>query len=590
MTDEAQTLSTVAALRRAFVESPALGDKLWIPVLLNMGGTVVQLLIPVLIQQSIDRFFDGPGQVDMRSVLIALGLGMVAVVVGAVMTRAGLVRLVRQATTGLSELRVSVFDHLMRRSVLHVQTEGRGSLVSRVTSDMWTLQEFMEWGGVMFLVNGTQVVGALIVMFVYDWRLALLVFVGAALYAVNLLWTQRILRRRYDQVRSAVATSLTVMGEAISGLPSVRAYAAEEVTQQRVDDALEARFKAEFKAANFGNVLFATSEVFAAALTAGVIVGGLFIGVRGGVTAGVLLAFLFLVNLLISPVQMIVEILDFAQNAASGLRRITAALDADVEIADPADPTPLPAGRLSIEFDDVGYRYPTGPEVLSGVSVSIDAGTRVAVVGETGSGKTTFGKLLVRLLDPADGIVKIGGIDLRSVALVDLRDRVTFVPQEGFLVTGSVADNVRFGMPSATDRELRTAFIELGLDSWLDTLPDGLESSVGERGSHVSAGERQLIALVRAWIAAPDLLVLDEATSAVDPELDVALRHAMERLTAGRTTVTIAHRLATAESADEVLVFDSGRLVESGPHAGLIARDGRYRRLYADWAAGTATH
>lgn len=590
MTDEAPTLSTVAALRRAFVESPALGDKLWIPVLLNMGGTVVQLLIPVLIQQSIDRFFDGPGQVDMRAVLVALGLGMVAVVVGAVMTRAGLVRLVRQTTTGLSELRVSVFDHLMRRSVLHVQTEGRGSLVSRVTSDMWTLQEFMEWGGVMFLVNGTQVVGSLAVMFIYDWRLALLVFVGAVLYAVNLLWTQRILRRRYDQVRAAVATSLTVMGEAISGLPSVRAYAAEEVTQQRVDDALEARFKAEFKAANLGNLLFATSEVFAAALTAGVIVGGLFIGVRGGVTAGVLLAFLFLVNLLISPVQMIVEILDFAQNAASGLRRIISALDADVEIADSVDPKPLPAGRLSIEFDDVGYRYPTGPEVLSGVSVSIDAGTRVAVVGETGSGKTTFGKLLVRLLDPAQGIVKIGGIDLRSVALVDLRDRVTFVPQEGFLVTGSVADNVRFGMPSATDRELRTAFIELGLDSWLDRLAEGLDTPVGERGSHLSAGERQLIALVRAWIAAPDLLVLDEATSAVDPELDVALRHAMERLTAGRTTVTIAHRLATAESADDVLVFDSGRLVESGPHAGLITRDGHYRRLYADWAAGTATH
>ncbi|NNF64839.1 MAG: ABC transporter ATP-binding protein [Acidimicrobiia bacterium] len=585
----ADSLSTVAAIRRAFREAPVLGDKLWLPVVFNMGGTVVQLLIPVLVQLSIDRYLEGPGRVDMAAILTIAGIGLLAVVVGGLLTRAGLVRLVKQATTGLSDLRVSVFDHLLRRSVLHVQTEGRGSLVSRVTSDMWTLQEFMEWGGVMFLVNGTQVSATLVVMFAYDWRLALLVLLGASVYAASLLWFQRILRRRYDKVRATVASSLTVMGEAISGLPSVRAYAAEAVTQRRVDEALEARFRAEFKAGHFGNVLFATSEIFAAALTAGVVVGGLLLGVGGGVTAGVLLAFLFLVNLLISPVQMMVEILDFAQSAASGLRRIIEALDAPVEIAEPLQPVALPGGNLSIEFEGVSYRYPTGPEVLSHVNAAIDSGRRVAVVGETGSGKTTFSKLLVRLLDPIEGTVRIGGVDLRDVALVDLRRRVTFVPQEGFLVTGTVAENVRYGMPNATDRDLRTAFIELGLDGWLDGLVSGLATSVGERGSSMSAGERQLIALVRAWIAAPDLLVLDEATSAVDPALDVALRHAMERLTAGRTTVTIAHRLATAESADEVLVFDEGRLVERGTHQDLLANNGHYQRLYADWAAGTAT-
>lgn len=584
-----ESLSTVAALRRAFREAPVLGDKIWLPVLLNMGGTVVQLMIPVLVQLSIDRYFDGPGQVDMVAVLRIVAFGLLAVVLGGLLTRAGLVRLVKQATTGLSDLRVSVFDHLLRRSVLHVQTEGRGSLVARVTSDMWTLQQFMEWGGVMFLVNGTQVVASLAVMFVYDWRLALLVLVGASVYAASLLWFQRILRRRYDKVRSAVAASLTVMGEAISGLPSVRAYAAEQITQERVDEALESRFRAEFKAGHFGNVLFATSEIFAAALTAGVVVAGLLIGVGGGVSAGVLLAFLFLVNLLIGPVQTIVEILDFAQSAASGLRRIIEALDAPVEIVEPVAPVALPGGNLSIEFENVTYRYPTGPEVLSKVNATIGSGRRVAVVGETGSGKTTFGKLLVRLLDPVEGTVRIGGVDLRDVALVDLRRRVTFVPQEGFLATGTVAENVRYGMPNATDRDLRTAFIELGLDGWLDGLSARLETPVGERGSSMSAGERQLIALVRAWIAAPDLLVLDEATSAVDPALDVALRHAMERLTAGRTTVTIAHRLATAESADEVLVFDQGHLVERGSHRELLAKDGHYRRLYADWAAGTAT-
>jgi putative ABC transport system ATP-binding protein len=316
---------------------------------------------------------------------------------------------------------------------------------------------------------------------------------------------------------------------------------------------------------------------------------GLLMGPEQGITAGVLLAFLFLVNLLVEPVQHLVEILDFAQSAASGLRRVVGALDAPVELPEPDSPVALPPGALDVAFEDVRFAYPEGPDVLSEVTLHLAAGSRVAVVGETGSGKTTFAKLLVRLLDPAEGTVRIGGRDVRDVAFADLRSRVAFVPQEGFLFSGSIADNVKYGKPMATDRELEAAFIELELDRWVGSLASGLDSPVGERGSNLSAGERQLVALVRAWISTPDLLVLDEATSAVDPALDVRLRRAIDRLTAGRTSVTIAHRLATAEAADEVLVFDQGRLVERGPHADLVTTGGVYALLYEDWTAGTAT-
>jgi putative ABC transport system ATP-binding protein len=242
-----------------------------------------------------------------------------------------------------------------------------------------------------------------------------------------------------------------------------------------------------------------------------------------------------------------------------------------------------------VAFEDVRFAYDTGGDVLQDVSVTIENGSRVAVVGETGSGKTTFAKLLVRLLDPSDGVIRVGGVPLNNVPLDQLRSRVAFVPQEGFLFDDTIANNVRYGRPGATDAEVFTAFHELDLGEWLAGLPAGLETQVGERGGAMSAGERQLVALVRAWIGSPDLLVLDEATSAVDPSLDVALRHAMERLTRGRTSVTIAHRLATAENADDVLVFDRGYLVEQGPHKRLIERAGVYADLFSDWSAGTKT-
>ena len=579
--------TTGKVLARAMRLAPALRKGLRLTLLMAMAGQAITVVTPVVIQMIIDDEILAPEGIVMSDVLLKAGLALAALAIGVVVGRAAVLRLIRSSATGLSDLRTMTFRHLLKRSVLHVEADRRGDLVSRVTSDVTTLQEFMEWGGVAIVIAGSQVILALGVMIFYEWRLALVALVGVILYLVLMRWFQRVLAHNYDTVRVEVGRSLGVLSESISALPVVRSYGIEGSTKEKVADALEKRCWIEFRTARLGNILFSSAEVFAGALTAGIVVGGILIGTSQGMTAGTLVAFLFLTNLLIEPLQIVVETLEFAQSAASGLRRILGVLDSEVDMPDPEEPDHLRPGGLSARMHQVGFSYPNGNEVLTDITVDIPVGSRVAVVGETGSGKTTFAKLLVRLLDPSRGSVSIGGVDARRTSLQELRSRVAFVPQEGFLFDDTVGANVRYGQPEASDAEIWTAFHELGLGAWVESLPRGLETRVGERGGNLSSGERQLVALVRAWIGSPHLLVLDEATSAVDPALDVALRQAIERLTEGRTSVTIAHRMATAEGSDEVLVFDEGKLVERGTHRDLLNRGGVYAALYSDWAAGT---
>lgn len=579
--------TTAEAIRRALTEAPSFRRGLRLTLILAMLGQAITVITPIVLQVIIDDEILNPDGVDMSDVFWLAGLALFALTLGVVVGRASLLRLVNSSSTGLSDLRTRTFGHIIRQSVLHVQSERRGTLLARVTSDITTLQEFMEWGGVGMVIASSQVILAMSVMLFYEWRLALISFVGVVIYLVMMRWFQKILARNYDEVRKEVGISLGVLSEAITAIPVIRAYGTEESTKERVGEALERRFRVEFKTARFGNLLYSTAEVFAGLLTATLIFVGVLIGIRLGTSAGTLIAFLFLANLLIEPLQILVETLEFAQSAASGLRRVITVLDSPIEVSEPERPVALPAGGLGVSFEHVHYAYDTGPEVLTDVHVDIDAGSRVAVVGETGSGKTTFAKLLVRLLDPTMGTIRVGGVPLNEIRLEELRRRVAFVPQEGFLFDDTIANNVRYGLPEAEDAEVWTAFHELGLGGWVSSLHAGLDTQVGERGGNLSAGERQLVALVRAWVGSPDLLVLDEATSAVDPALDVALRHAIDRLTQSRTSVTVAHRLSTAEAADEVIVFDAGRVVERGSHRDLIVCDGTYAALYADWTTGT---
>jgi ABC-type multidrug transport system fused ATPase/permease subunit len=366
--------------------------------------------------------------------------------------------------------------------------------------------------------------------------------------------------------------------------------------QRRIDASIRATRDAQVHAQKLVSVVFSSGVLVSNLVLSAVVVVGTLLGADGGISVGRLLAFLFLVQLFTGPVQMATEILNELQNAIAGWRRVLAVLETHVEVADPGpDAVPSPRGPASLELRDVEFAYPGGPPVLQDVDLVLPAGRSVAVVGATGSGKTTMAKLLVRFMDPTRGQVLLDGVDLRRIATQDLRRRVVVVPQEGFLFDGTLLDNIAYGLrgPDAGAGEdvvtarVRDAIDALGLTDWLAELPYGLATDVGQRGESLSAGERQLVALARAYLAEADLLVLDEATSAVDPATEVRIARALDSLTAGRSTVTIAHRLSTAEAADLVVVVDAGRVVEVGPHRELVAAGGLYASMHASWVSQT---
>jgi putative ABC transport system ATP-binding protein len=474
-------------------------------------------------------------------------------------------------------------------SVLHQQGQRRGSLVSRVTSDVDQLSVFMQWGGVLGLVSIGQLVVATVVMAVYSWQLTLLVLVCFVPLAVAVKYFSRRLADAYGVVRERVGDVLGAVAESVVGAPTVRAYGIRGRTAARIDRAIDRHYSASVDAQKITAAVYVSGEFVAAIANAAVVVVGVLLGIAGDISAGTLVAFLFLVTLFVAPVQMASEVLNEAQNAVAGFRRVLDVLDTEPDVRDPALADPerartLPPGPLDVRFEHVSFAYTAGGRTaLDDVDLAIAARTRVAVVGETGSGKTTFAKLVTRLMDPTEGRVLVGGVPLTDVAFASLRERVVMVPQDGFLFDASVADNVRYGRPGMSDAEITTAFDELGLGDWLATLSAGAATPVGQRGESLSAGERQLVAVARAYVADPDLLVLDEATSAVDPATEMRLTRALDTLTTGRTTLTIAHRLSTAERADEVLVVDAGRVVQRGRHDELVDVPGAYARLHASW-------
>ncbi|KWW99849.1 ABC transporter related protein [Carbonactinospora thermoautotrophica] len=583
---ESSSLTAWQAVLRGLKESPEFLRGFWVTLLLALVATAGRIVTPIAIQQTIDHGLRGPHGPDLPFVRWMVALATVAVVVTAAAGYAMNVRLYRAAEGGLATLRIKAFRHVHDLSVLHQNSERRGALVSRVTSDVDTISQFVQWSGMLAIVSVGQLATSTVLMAVYSWQLTLLVWACFLPLFLLLRTFQRRLQRAYGRVRERVGEMLAAISESVVGAAVVRAYGIEDRTAKRIDEGIERFKKAQTRAQTVVALTFSTGEVVAAFATGALVVAGVLLGVDRQITLGELVAFLFLVNLFITPVQLGTEVLNEAQNAAAGWRRVLGLLDTRPDVADPgADGVELPRGPIEVRFEHVSYAYPGGPTVLHDVDLVIAPRSRVAVVGETGSGKTTFAKLLTRLMDPTEGRVLFDGVPLTRVRFSSLRERVVMVPQDGFLFDASLRDNIRYGKPDATDEEIRLALTELGLADWLDGLRRGLDTPVGQRGESLSAGERQLVALARAYIADPDLLVLDEATSAVDPGTEMRIQRALEGLTRGRTAISIAHRLSTAEAAEEVIVFDAGRVVERGPHAELVARGGVYARLHASWAA-----
>jgi putative ABC transport system ATP-binding protein len=367
----------------------------------------------------------------------------------------------------------------------------------------------------------------------------------------------------------------------------IRAYGYDERMDQRLKGAIEAQYKSIIHANRYMATTLPMSDFFGALAMAAVLLVGVVYGPGWGMSAGEVVAFMFLVSLFLQPLGEMAETFDQTQTAIAAWRKVLGVLDIPVEVLEPHPGVALPNGPLSVVTENLKFAYREGDLVLKGIDVDVYAGGRIAIVGETGCGKTTFAKLICRLADPAAGRILVGGVDLRDVTTESRRKAIRMVPQDGFLFDTTIRENVRYGREDATDTDVEAAFEGLGLTEWVRRRPQGFETRVGERGENLSVGERQLVALVRAQIADPGLLILDEATSAVDPETESALTQALERLSQGRTTLTIAHRLSTAQSADYVLVFDRGEIVERGNHAELVAAGGVYASLYRSWLGNT---
>ncbi len=585
--DETPSIGALAVMKRGIKVSPELRAGLAITVVMALTAAVGRLIVPILVQLVLDNGVLSDDGYDGAYVWTVSMAALAVVLLVAAASRVALIRLVDMAETVLMNLRVRVFEHIHRLSLADHTESRRGVLVARVTSDVETLARFTQWGLISWIIDTAIIVGTIAVMLWYSWPLTLLVLVIHVPLVPFLRWVQRSQFVSYGKVRSRVAETLGHVSEAVTGAQVIRAYGYGEPVRERLDDAIERQFAQQQRSQVWFACMLPVVDVVSSISLAVAVGIGVWYRDDLGLEVGELVAFLFLVNLLLQPIAQLGEVLDQTQTALAGWWKVLRVLDVPVEVAEPSEGVAPAAGPLEVELDGIGFSYRTGPPVLRDVSFTIPAESVVAVVGETGSGKTTCARLLTRLADPTEGVVRVGGVDLREVDPDARRAAIRMVPQDGFLFDVSIRDNIAYGREGTTAAEVERAIEVLGLRGWIETLPDGLDTVVGERGGRLSVGERQLVALARAQVADPGLLVLDEATSAVDPETEEALAAALDRLAGGRTMISIAHRLSTAERADLVIVFDKGRVAQMGPHEELVAVPGIYQTLYESWLGNT---
>ena len=593
MTEPIGRWSAVETIGRGVQEAPALKSGFLPTLALAMVGAVGRVAMPILVQQTIDRGYRG-GQVRVGTITVLALIGLAVVLTATVCQRTAVKRLGYRSEEALYSLRVRLFEHIHRLSIADHNEEKKGALVARVTSDVETLAQFFSWGALAWLLDGTLMLLVASVMIAYDWILAVVAFVVAAPLGFVLHKVQAHLVRAYERARVDNAEVLTTISEVISGAETLRSYGAGRTYADVTKRASHRRSNSFIRAGTFGAFLFPSGEVFSVLTVSSVVTVGLLRGPSSGLTAGALIGFVFLTYRFLEPIAELTEVIDQTQTAVAGLRRVLGILEVPIGPPEPAVPLHVPAGGVDIDISHVTFAYRSRtdddePPVLVDVTAHIPSGQQVALVGETGSGKTTLGRLIARLADPTAGVVKIGGVPLTQVANAELRTRLVVVPQEPFLFEGSIAANLGFARPMLSMAEIAQAVVDLDLGDWLESLPDGLDSEVGQRGASLSAGERQLVSLVRASLVDPDVLVLDEATSSVDALTEVRLTRALDKLAAGRTTISIAHRLSTAARADRVLVLEHGRLVQDGPHADLVSVPGPYARMYEAWVAATTS-
>jgi ATP-binding cassette, subfamily B, bacterial len=551
-------------------------------VLVQTGAT---LAMPYLVKVAIDQgIVPGDLAVINRVALAYLVLAGVQFLAG----RFEIETVARAGQRVLFTVRTKLFRHLQTLSLDFYERERTGRLVARMTADIDAMSDLVTDGLVTLVTGLITMVGVAIILVVMDWQLALATLVVAPLIGLAARAWRRWSADAYRQVRETHSVVTVQLQESLSGVRAIQSFRRERATAARLEEANNDERVAHRRTIGLASFFFPGIEFLGTAATVVVLgVGGQRV-LGGDLEIGVLAAFLLYLRNLFDPVQQLSELYDSFQSATAGAERVGAVLAEQPSVREADDPVPLPDPRGHVRLEDVCFAYDQGPQVLHDVSLRLDAGTTLALIGPTGAGKSTVAKLIARFYDPGAGRITLDGVDLRQVRMADLRQAMGYVPQEGFLFSGTVLDNIRFGRPAATRSEVEAAARAVGADQIIAGLPDGYDTQVGERGALLAAGERQLVAFARAWIADPALLILDEATSNLDAASEARITDALQRLRSGRTTIIIAHRLTTIAQADQVAVVEDGRIVESGTPAELRARGGRFADLFARWLAGAA--
>jgi ATP-binding cassette subfamily B protein len=567
-------------------------------------GTAASLAPPLLAKVAIDQ---GIAHHDTTTLVIVVAAFLASALLVWVMTYVQTYLVGWIGQRALSDLRIRIFTHLQSLSIGFYESRPAGVLISRMTNDVEALDSLVTDSVVTLFQSGLTLLGTVVILLTLDVELALITFCVFPLLAAGSLWFRLASAGAFRRTRETIGAITAYLQETLSGIRVVRSYGAEPSHEAGFAALNEENREANMATVRLNAAYFPAVELLSGVAIAGIVLYGGYQAINGTITAGTVVAFVAALSNLFDPIQQLSQLYTTYQSGMAALEKIFQLLDTKPDLRDRPRAVTLPRITGEVSFEDVSFSYPRAPRraregegaayapdteratpALDHVSLQIPPGQTLALVGATGAGKSTMAKLVARFYDPSSGRVLVDGHDLRDIAARSLRSQMGIVPQEAFLFSGTIAQNIAFGRPEADEAQIRAAAAAVGVDVFIAELERGYDTQVGERGAQLSAGQRQLIAFARALIADPRILLLDEATSNVDLQTEARIEQGLRRLLAGRTAIVIAHRLSTIRQAARIVVLEQGSIAEQGTHDELIAAEGRYYELYRDWATQAA--